>query len=437
MSDESERATGRTALSESGVVPAIPMTRAGGERGDGRAWIATLLEAQQHRYTSEGVLAQGGMGSIESIHERPLDRRLVRKTSHAFEDADGLHTTLFVREARITGQLQHPGIVPVHELGVQDGDQVYYTMDRVEGRTLEEWIRTLPAEPLDRAALFDLLDVIVRVCETLSFAHSRGVLHCDIKPANVMIGAFGQVYLMDWGIARYLADEEGRPDSGGPILGTPTHMPPEQARGGRLDVRADVFGVGTLLYHVLTRRPPYQGEGVVHTLLNAYLCEYAHPDTIPAATGTPPALTRIVVRAMAADPTQRYASVAELRDALVSFMRGVDAFPRVTLPAGHDVVREGEQGHEAYVIESGRCEVHRLVNGERTFIRAMGAGEVFGEMAILAPGPRTASVTTTEPTVLWRITAATLEAEMESMKPWMGALVRTLAERFRDRESSR
>lgn len=404
---------------------------------DGRQLLALLAEAQKDRYRPEGLIAVGGMGAIESVHERTLERRLVRKTIQSFVGPSSTDVVLFVREARLTGQLQHPGIVPVHELGIEDDTNLYYTMDRVEGRTLEEWIDALPEEPLDRAALFDLLDVIVRVCETLAFAHSRGVLHCDIKPANVMIGAFGQVYLMDWGIARHLADEADRPDSGGPILGTPTHMSPEQARGGRLDERADVFGVGALLYQIVTRRAPFATATAIHALMKAYLCEVPPLDEAPLAAGTPPALARIIQRAMAAEPSDRYASVGELRDALQRFMRGVDAFPRVSLEAGVDVVREGERGDEAYVIESGRCEVHRSIDGQRTFIRAMGPGDVFGEMAILAPGPRTATVTTLEPTVLWRITSATLQAEMDSMKPWMGALVRTLAERFRDRESSR
>jgi serine/threonine-protein kinase len=338
----------------------------------------------------------------------------------------------------VTGQLQHPCIVPVHELGVDAEAHLYYTMERVEGRTLEQWVASLPAGPLDRSTLFDLLDVVVRVCDALAYAHSAGVLHCDVKPANVMVGQYGQVYLMDWGIARYLAEEQARdPSTTGPIAGTPTTMAPEQARGEPLDERADVFAAGALIYFILTRRAPFASEGFIQSLVAACLCTFPHPDQLPKAGRAPAALTRIVMRAMAAPREERFARAGELRDALVRFMRGVDAFARVTFAAGEDVVVEGEQGSEAYVIETGSCEVHRQVEGRRTSIRVMGPGEVFGEMAILSPGARTASVTALEETTLLCVTAQTLQAEVDSMKPWMGALVRTLAERFRERESSR
>jgi serine/threonine-protein kinase len=171
--------------------------------------------------------------------------------------------------------------------------------------------------------------------------------------------------------------------------------------------------------------------------VNAVLCTYPHPDAVEGVGRPPPALTRIVVRAMAAKREDRYANAGELRDALVRFMRGVDAFPRVLVGTDEDVVVEGEPGSEAYVIESGILEVHRMIDGKKTSIRLMGPGEVFGEMAVLSPGVRTATVTALEPSVVLRITAETLQAEVDSMKPWMGALVRTLAERFRERESTR
>lgn len=400
--------------------------------------LREIADAQRDRHRIEGLIARGGMGAIEAAHDRSLDRRIVLKRIHPELGRDPRQVRMFVREARVTGQLQHPCVVPVHDLGVDEQQHLYYTMERVDGRTLEDWVNALPQGPLDRSTLFDLLEVVVRVCDALAYAHRAGVLHCDVKPANVMVGEFGRVYLMDWGIARYLADEQARePGRLGEIEGTPAWLAPEQARGEPLDERADVFTAGALIYFILTRRPPFTGEGVIPTLVNAGTCTFPHPDDVSASGRIPPALTRIVLRAMAAKREDRYASVAELRDALVRFMRGVDAFPRIFFPAGADIVREGEHGSEAYVIESGRCEVHRLVGGRRELIRVMGPGEVFGEMAILSPGVRTASVTALEPTTLLQITADTLQAEVDSMKPWMGALVRTLAERFRERESGR
>lgn len=395
--------------------------------------LRAVVDAQAHRYRSEGVIARGGMGAIEGVIDQTLDRRVVRKQIHK-ELSDARQARMFVREARVTGRLAHPCVVPVHELGVGEGDQLYYTMELVEGRTLEEWVGGLPEGPLERSTLFDLLEVIVRVCDALAYAHRSGVLHLDVKPANVMVGEFGRVYLMDWGIARLV--DEPRPAEATPE-GTPGFMAPEQARGLPLDARADVFAAGALIYYVLGRQPPFLGSTSIQRLLKACLCEYPPLEEMPAAEGAPPALLRIVHRAMAAAPGDRYASATALRDAIVRFMRGVDAFERVHFDAGQDVVREGEQGGDAYVIESGRCEVHRKIDGVRTRLREIGPGDVFGEMAILSPGPRTASVTALEPTVLSKITAQTLQAELDSMKPWMGALVRTLAQRFRDREQGR
>lgn len=400
--------------------------------------LRNIAEAQRSRHRSEGMIARGGMGTIERVHDRSLDRRVALKRIHPMLESNPSQAVMFVREARVTGQLQHPAIVPVHELGVDPEGHLYYTMERVEGRTLEEEVLALPPGGLDRSRLFDLLEVVVKVCDALAYAHSGGVLHCDVKPANVMVGSHGRVYLMDWGIARYLAEERARdPGVPGTIAGTPSWMAPEQARAEPIDERADVFAAGSLIYFILTRRPPFLAEEVVQSLLAACLCNFPHPDQVPTVGRAPAALTRIVLRAMAPRPEERFASVSELREALVRFMRGVDSFPRVSFLPGEHVVVEGEQGDEAYVIESGRCEVHREVDGRRTVIRTMGPGEVFGEMAVLSPGARTASVTALEETTLLCITAQTLQAEVDSMKPWMGALVRTLAERFREREATR
>jgi serine/threonine protein kinase len=399
--------------------------------------VASITDSQKQRYRFEGVLAAGGMGRIENVTDRALNRPVVRKRIHEELAQDERQTRMFVREARVTGMLSHPCVVPVHDLGVDEQGHLFYTMERVSGQTLEQMIDALPPGPIDRQKLFDLLDVVVRVCDALGFAHRSGVLHCDIKPANVMVGEFGQVYLMDWGIARFAEDEAARDPGPGGVSGTPTHMAPEQARGERLDARADLFAVGGLIYQIITRRPPFLGESLIHTLASAILCSLVHPDRVPAARGTPPALTRIVLKAMSGSTAERYATAQDLKEALVRFMRGADVFPRLTFRAGEDIITEGEPGHAAFVIESGTCEVIRSIEGKPRLIRVMEAGEVFGEMAILSPGVRTATVRALEATTLLEITADTLEGELDSMKPWMGALVRTLAQRFRERESKR
>jgi serine/threonine-protein kinase len=211
-------------------------------------------------------------------------------------------------------------------------------------------------------------------------------------------------------------------------------MAPEQARGllHELDDRTDVFAVGALLYHVLTREPPYRAETFLAALVRAQCVSFTPLEEL--APHVPRALARIVARAMAASPDDRHPSVAALRHDLQQFARGGGLFAAVHVPKGETIVRQGEPGATAYIIEHGSLEVSRVDDGERRVLRVMGPGEVFGEMAILAPGPRTASVTALEPSTLRVVTAETLEREVESLKPWMGALVRTLATRFRERE---
>jgi serine/threonine-protein kinase len=381
------------------------------------------------------------------------------KRIHPHLGDDARSVRMFVREAQVTGQLEHPNIVPVHELGVDEHGALYFTMKLVEGRTFLDIIRDLPPGPIEHDRLLDLLDVVVKVCDALAFAHSRRVVHCDIKPANVMVGDFGQVYLMDWGVARILKKGERgsaaanaqstrlsltpsgiHPDVArtehGYLVGTPTHMSPEQAlaRNDELDERSDVYAVGALVYHLLTRRAPHEAETFWAAVALAQQGRAPSIDSLVGEGAVPRALVRIVDRAMAPAADERYSSISELRAELLRFIRGGDAFPAVSFPAGALVVREGEPGDAAYIIQSGRCEAYQGEGESRRVLRQMGAGEVFGEMAILAPGPRTANVVTLEPTTLHVVNGEVLERELEAMKPWLGAFVRTLASRFRERE---
>lgn len=420
-------------------------TRAAAERiaKDVPSVVAAVREALAERLVLAGELGAGGMARVEVVVDRALERRTVLKRIHDHLAKDPGTLRMFVREAQITGQLEHPNIVPVHELGVEGDRSLYFTMKLVEGRTLSEIVRDLPEGPIAHDTLLDLLDVVVKVCDALAFAHSRGVVHCDVKPANVMVGDFGQVYLMDWGIARRLEPGEGKASEATAaeeqaelrLIGTATHMAPEQARGANdsLDERTDVFAVGAMLYHVLTRRAPYHAETFWAMVVRAQNAEYDALEKV--APWAPRALARIVTRAMSLEPADRHPSIAALRAELVQFVRGGGAFPMRSVAAGEHVVREGEPGEAAFIIEHGRLEVYRGEGAERRVLRVMGAGEVFGEMAILAPGPRTASVVALEASTLRVVTAETLEREVESLKPWMGAFVRTLAARFRERES--
>jgi serine/threonine-protein kinase len=412
------------------------------------ALLETIRRAPRERLTIESRVAEGGMGAVDCAVDHALDRRIALKTLHGHLRNDDAAVRMFLREARLTGLLEHPHIVPVYDIGEREGGHLYFAMKLVEGKSFGEVVRSLPRGPLDTKTLYELLDVFIKICDALAFAHSRGVLHCDIKPGNVMVGEFGQVYLTDWGIARLIATEAapgseqnptGKPAPGpsatdNSVIGTPCYMSPEQARGDRakLDVRSDVFLMGALLYEVLTRRPPYATNDRTETLSLAAAGAFPPPRKVAGDAAIPAELERIVLRAMAKDREARYPTVSALRDDVVQFLRGGADFPRKTFEKNEPIVREGERGDAAYIIVSGKCAVIQTIAGSEQVVRQLGAGDVFGEMAILSAGPRTASVVAMEPTVVLVLTQAALEQEMAALKPWMATLLKSVASKFRD-----
>jgi tetratricopeptide (TPR) repeat protein len=233
------------------------------------------------RYLFFGEIARGGMGAVLRGRDIDLGRELaVKVLLESHMDKPEL-VRRFVEEARIGGQLQHPGVVPVYELGTFADNRPFFTMKLVRGRTLAQVLRARPAAEEDRSRL---LAIFESICQTMAYAHARGVIHRDLKPSNIMVGDYGEVQVMDWGLAKVLADENGNlaeggpnePSAGGPsnspgttssgprasslagsILGTPGYMAPEQARGQveLVDERADVFGLGAILCEILTGRP--------------------------------------------------------------------------------------------------------------------------------------------------------------------------------------
>ena len=273
---------------------------------------ASVPQAEAGHYTKGREIARGGMGAILEANDRMLGRTVAMKVvleERASEDA----RMRFIREATVLGQLEHPNIIPIHELGKDENSNLFYTMKMVEGRTLQAIINDLKkgdAETIANYSLDGLLTVFRKVCDAIAFAHSKGIVHRDLKPENIMVGAFGEVLVMDWGLAKILSDAAQTADElgqqqllsntnadgtesalptgfqeltdsqmrgssedltmDGAVMGSPQYMPPEQAEGriAEIDERSDVYSLGGILYAILTLQPPIQGKTVAQVLLN-------------------------------------------------------------------------------------------------------------------------------------------------------------------------
>jgi serine/threonine-protein kinase len=395
------------------------------------------------------VIAVGGSSVVVRAFDKDILRDVAIKILDPALTNDGSEVDRFAEEARINGQLEHPSIVPIYELGVDQLGRQFLCMKLVRGVTLEETILRLGERRLDPMHLAELLQVFVKVCDAVSFAHSRGVLHRDLKPRNIMVSDFGQVYVLDWGIARLrpkgadpkslrvrisAADvERSGLDSPGSLVGTAYYMAPEQLRGkhDELDERVDVFSLGATLYQILTGQPPLTPEIVRAIWLNKDAPAVTPPEKLASGGNVPPELSRITAKAIAHDPRERYASVADLKRDVEAFQRGAWDLPRVRLPAGTVIMQEGEPGDSAHVVVEGRCVAYRGSVGSEVILRVMGPGEVFGETAVFSHKPRSASVKAATDVVLLVVTGEVLSKAL-GLNSWMGAFVKALADRFRE-----
>jgi serine/threonine protein kinase len=249
------------------------------------------------RYVLREELGRGGMGAVYAAEDRELGRQVALKVLPPWDGSGASAAAERLRqEARILAQLEHPGIVPIHDAGVLPDGRVFYAMKRVEGRRLDQ-VRA-------DAARSDLLRLFLKVCDPVAFAHSRQVIHRDLKPENVLVGAFGEVLVLDWGIARMRSAEcEVR---NAEVAGTPGYMAPEQAAGKEGDERTDVYGLGGILYFLLVGRAPG--------------AEPAAPRRLDRSITKP--LEAICMKALARDPAARYGAVADLQADVARFLDG-------------------------------------------------------------------------------------------------------------------
>jgi serine/threonine-protein kinase len=349
--------TGDTALAATADAPSADAATAGGSlRGVTASGTRSAVlpsghsdahAAPRERYARKRVLGAGGMGEVVLAEDRDIGRHVAVKYLTAPSN-DEAALARFVDEIRVVGSLEHPNIVPIHDVGLDDAHRYYFVMKHVEGETLEHVIERLAAGDPAYHARYTFtarVQLVIALLRALAFAHARGYVHRDIKPANVMVGRFGEVMLMDWGIAKQAkapeapgvdaADDAQKPlrerlytTRRGAIVGTPIYMSPEQARGDvdAIDERSDVYCATALFFELMTLRH-YLGEreslaevlgAIQNDELHLSFATLVHPTQGPV----PPELVHIAKKGLRKAPAERYQSVTDMIDLLEAALDG-------------------------------------------------------------------------------------------------------------------
>ncbi|TNE44332.1 MAG: cyclic nucleotide-binding domain-containing protein [Deltaproteobacteria bacterium] len=411
-----------------------------------RAALLHDYHTSEPRYRVLEQIGQGGFGEVMSCFDRFAHRLVARKSLKDKHRDNTAQLRALINESRLVSYLEHPGIVPLYDVLVDSEGKFAYTMKHIEGEPLSEWLKqhALRRQPFPTSWC---MRIFTKLSETLSYAHDRGVLHLDIKPANVMLGTYGEVLILDWGSARLYQPERyenhlrtiSQRDEIQPIVnlddrlvGTPPYLSPEQVQGfkDKLTPATDVFCAGVLLYQMLSGASPYSTRSV-----QEFVDEVLHKDPVPIherRADVPVRLSRIGMKMLARDPKERYSNFREVLQELQDFNSQGSGFEVRTYDAGEIIFHEGEEGDHAFQIIDGQVEIITTVEGETKVLAQQGRGDIIGELAVFTKRPRTATVRALTPTTVQLLTADNINKELEKLHPWVGDMIFKLSKKFID-----
>ncbi len=311
----------------------------------GNGQLQPMTAPEKYEYLQ--ALGAGGMGEVVRAWDRDLHRFVAVKRLRAMSDSREA-VLRFVKEAQITGKLEHPNIVPIHDMGLDSQGRVYFSLKLIEGESLKSIVEKRKTNQelapgrryKDVYTTLAMIEIFIAVCQAVAYAHSKGVIHRDLKPENIMLGRYGEVLVVDWGIAKVFdagtpVEEQKTipltalnalaPEASieGSVAGTPAYMPPEQAQGQvqSIDTRSDIYALGAVLYHMISGRPPYEGNSTLDVLKKV---QTSAPKPLTAGTvgfhPVPRELKAICAKAMSRGPEERYATAEALRDDLQAYL---------------------------------------------------------------------------------------------------------------------
>lgn len=280
------------------------------------------------RYSFIRSLAKGGMGEVLLVYDPVCEREIALKHIRSDLKEHKVVRERFLREAKITASLTHPGIITIYTIH-QEGDELYYTMPYVAGQTFKVMLKTIPPP-----SIASLLPIFLSTCQTIAYTHSKNILHRDLKPENILVGKFGEVIILDWGLAQHVKDaqpEDRLPELGeddkeltipGKIAGTLAFLAPERILGAPATIQTDIYALGVILYQILTLHLPFTRKSLAEFRKNHRHEELVDPEEAAPYRDVPPLLSQIVKKCLAVNVEKRYQSVEELIRNLLSHMEG-------------------------------------------------------------------------------------------------------------------